>query len=302
LYLEPGIEATACARELLYVYVYVFKIVKGFDNTNMVYLCTPLIYTKIYLHCFCDYLASTPPNRNCASQKLAIKWPPVALSTTQITLSCYGLDQKKQSFSDKAILSVLLLGLDLITSHNHVWLLGAMISCDLSLDRHVSNISSSRLWHVQRSLDMDSATTLVHSSVLSCVSYCNTLLAGAPRAVTSRLQQVLNAAAFVVFSTHKYNEGLWLLQSELPLAHFAWTSCVQTWHHDILLCAQPSAWWTSVYQSLMSHQDSIFDLLLDDFWLFHDAGSAQSAHMPSRWPGLHVSLKFIDLQIVRSSS
>jgi len=98
---------------------------------NMVYLCSPsLIYTEIYLHCRCDDLASTPPNRNCASQKLAIRWPPVALNRTQITPSCYGLDQKKTIFFWQGhSLTVLLLGLGLITSRNHVWLLGAMISC-----------------------------------------------------------------------------------------------------------------------------------------------------------------------------
>ena len=33
-----------------------------------------------------------------------------------------------------------------------------------------------------------------------------------------------------------------------------------------------------------SHHDSIFALLLDDSWLFRDAGSTHLAHMPSGWP------------------
>jgi len=38
--------------------------------------------------------------------------------------------------------------------------------------------------------------------------YCNTILAGAPRTVTDKLQWVLNAAARVVTSTPKFDRGL----------------------------------------------------------------------------------------------
>jgi len=72
------------------------------------------------------------------------------------------------------------------------------------------------LRHNRRSLDMDSATTLVHAFVSSRVDYCNILLASALKVVTDRLQWVLNAAARMVSSTHKYDRGLsWLLHSEL---------------------------------------------------------------------------------------
>jgi len=63
---------------------------------------------------------------------------------------------------------------------------------------------------------MDSATTLVHAFVSSRVDYCNILLAGAPKVVTDRLQRVMNAAACVLSSTHKYDRGLSrLLHSDL---------------------------------------------------------------------------------------
>ena len=93
--------------------------------------------------------------------------------------------------------------LDLITPRDHVRLLRATISSHLSLDRHVSTITSSgfywqrQLRRVRRSLDMDSATAPVHSSVSSRVDYCNTLPAGAPKTVTNKLQPVLNYAARV---------------------------------------------------------------------------------------------------------
>jgi len=54
----------------------------------------------------------------------------------------------------------------------------------------------------------DSATTLVHAFVSPRVDYCNILLAGVPKVVTDRLQRVMNAAARVLSSTHKYDRGL----------------------------------------------------------------------------------------------
>jgi len=56
----------------------------------------------------------------------------------------------------------------------------------------------------------------VHAFVTSRVDYCNLLLAGAPKYVTDKLQQIMNAAAQVVSSTKKYDDGLThLLHSEL---------------------------------------------------------------------------------------
>jgi len=50
--------------------------------------------------------------------------------------------------------------------------------------------------------------TLVYAAVNSRIDYCNTVLAGAPRTVTDKLQRVLNAAARVVTGTRKFDRGL----------------------------------------------------------------------------------------------
>jgi len=51
---------------------------------------------------------------------------------------------------------------------------------------------------------------------MSRVDYCNLLLAGAPKSVTDKLQHVMNAAAWVVSGTKKYDHSLThLLHSEL---------------------------------------------------------------------------------------
>ena len=60
------------------------------------------------------------------------------------------------------------------------------------------------------------AAILVHAFVTSRVDYCNLLLARAPKSVTDKLQRVMNAAAWVVSGTKKYDRGLThLVHSEL---------------------------------------------------------------------------------------
>jgi len=74
------------------------------------------------------------------------------------------------------------------------------------------------LWwrRIRRSLDSDSAATLVHAFVSSRVDYCNAIFVGAPKNVTDKLQRVLNAAARIVSGTRKYDHGLTdLMHNEL---------------------------------------------------------------------------------------
>jgi len=92
----------------------------------------------------------------------------------------------------------------------------------MSFDRHVSVVSASsfywlrQLQRSRRSLDTESAVTLVHSFVASRIDYCNAVLAGVPKATTNKLQRVLNAAARVVSGTHKFDPSLSrLLHTEL---------------------------------------------------------------------------------------
>jgi len=57
-------------------------------------------------------------------------------------------------------------------------------------------------------LDSDSLATLISAVVNSRMDYCNTVLAGAPRTVTDKLQGVLNAAARVITGTRKFDRSL----------------------------------------------------------------------------------------------
>jgi len=117
------------------------------------------------------------------------------------------------------------LGDETITASDHVRLLGVTISCDLNTDKHVSNTTSSSCFYwlrqirrIRHSLEIASANTLVHAFVSSRVDGCNTVLAGSSKATTDRLQHVLNAAAWIVSGTHKFDRGLTHpLHSELGL-------------------------------------------------------------------------------------
>ena len=89
-----------------------------------------------------------------------------------------------------------------------------IISSDLSLQHHVSNMSTTAFYWlrqlrcVRRSLDSKSVATLVHAFVTSRIDQCNAILAGATKSVTDTLQRVMNAAARAVSDTRKFDHGL----------------------------------------------------------------------------------------------
>jgi len=105
------------------------------------------------------------------------------------------------------------LGANVIPPSQHVRLLGVVISADLGLEKHVSNVSATcfhhlrQLRHIRRSLSTESATTLVHAFVTFRIDYCNVVFV-APKSVTGKLQRVLNAADRVVSGTRKFDHGL----------------------------------------------------------------------------------------------
>jgi len=65
-----------------------------------------------------------------------------------------------------------------------------------------------QLRRVRQSLDTESVRTFVHAFITSRIDYCNTVLAGAPKYTTNKLQRVLNVAARLVSNTKKFDRGL----------------------------------------------------------------------------------------------
>jgi len=93
---------------------------------------------------------------------------------------------------------------DIVTASDDVRVLGVIFSSDLNLDKQTylqrlcsmfllaSSTSTS-----STSLDDESTKTLVYAFVTARVDYCNTVLAGASRSVTDRLQRVLSTVSQV---------------------------------------------------------------------------------------------------------
>ena len=68
---------------------------------------------------------------------------------------------------------------------------------------------------VRRTLDDDSIAILVHTFVTSRIDYYISLLAGAPKTSTDKLQRVINAAARIISNTRKFDRGLTPLRRDV---------------------------------------------------------------------------------------
>jgi len=162
------------------------------------------------------------------------------------------LDQDHSQSSVTVCRPSLQLGTDIVTAQDDIRLLGVTISSDLSLQRHVSNVSATafywlcQLRRVRRSLDSESVATFVHAFMSSRVDQCNALLAGATKSVTDTLQRVMNAAARVVGDTRKFDRGLTQI---LTLGRCGRSSNIQTRCHQ----AQMSAWQGSTVPCRLLH-------------------------------------------------
>jgi len=170
--------------------------------------------TQLYLHCRRGDIASaaTQLERCITDVGCWMSGNRLILNTDKTELLWVG---PRYSLHQHVLcLPELHLGHDSVVARDHVRLQGATILSDLSLDRHVSVVSASGfywLWQLgrwRRSLDTQSAATLVHSFVSSRIDYCNAVLAGAPKVTTDKLQRVMNAAARVITGTHKFDRGL----------------------------------------------------------------------------------------------
>ena len=87
--------------------------------------------------------------------------------------------------------------------------LGFTLACHLTMNAHVSNIARTcyfelrRLTSIRRFLTSTVAATLVSAFVVSRIDYCNSLLFGSTRDVTSHLQRIQNYAARVILCLPK---------------------------------------------------------------------------------------------------
>jgi hypothetical protein len=101
-------------------------------------------------------------------------------------------------------ISSLMLCDSVIESNPTVRNLGVIFDQTLSLHAHISDIckkANFQLWRIKqirKNISEECAKTLVQSSVMSLLDYCNALLFGLPAAEISRLQMVQNCAARII--------------------------------------------------------------------------------------------------------
>ena len=94
-----------------------------------------------------------------------------------------------------------------------VWNLGIYLDADVTMRSHVTAtvcVCFATLWQIssiRHSLShpalLSCWSSFVHSSFISKLDYCNTVLAAAPETLLQPLQSVLNVAAWLVFSARK---------------------------------------------------------------------------------------------------
>ena len=149
-----------------------------------------------------------------------------------------------------------------------------------------------QLRRVRRSLDTDSAATLVNAFVTFRLDYCNILqLVGSSKTVIDKLQRVMNAAAPVVSGTRKYDHGLtqllhaelyWLNVADLVTYKLGWMvyKCLQGQARDYLseLCmpvAQVAERLRSASRNLLVAQSSswIRMVVVPLLWLCQQLGT-----------------------------
>jgi len=138
---------------------------------------------------------------------------------------------------------------EIITASNHVRLLGITISSDLNPEKHTSVIVSScyywlcQLRKVRRSLDIESAKTIVHAFITSHVDCCNAVLAESQRTLltafstwwmrqlVSSLAPESSTVAWHVCFTLKYT--CWTSFNESSINWESWsTGAYKAWCHS----------------------------------------------------------------------
>jgi len=82
--------------------------------------------------------------------------------------------------------------------------LGVMLDCELSMQRHVSKVTSICFFYIRRLkqirplVGLDVTAALVSAFAVSRLDYCNAVLSGLPKSTIAPLQRAQNAAARLV--------------------------------------------------------------------------------------------------------
>jgi len=123
---------------------------------------------------------------------------PAQANTSQLISLCTRQQLDKLSVTELSLLSAR------VTISSTVHNLGFRLDSQLTMKDHISALCWSCFWQlcqlrlVRSSLTSDTAKTLVHAFISSCLKYCNSLLYSVSDGMLKKLQAVQNAAALVV--------------------------------------------------------------------------------------------------------
>jgi hypothetical protein len=145
----------------------------------------------------------------------------------------------------KPVLDPLLVGGVKVEPSISVKILGVTLDRHLNLEMHVSTVCKSAyhqihlIGKIRKFLTLSAAKTLVISTVLSRLDFCNGILAGLPGELIKRLQRVQNAAARLVLQADRRADSSTLLH------RLHWLPVRQRAHFKILTmvfrCVQGNA-------------------------------------------------------------
>ena len=88
---------------------------------------------------------------------------------------------------------------------------GVVFDSELTFAAHIRRLAGKCFYHLQqlrpvgRTLTIDTANTLVHAFITSCVDYCNSVFGNASAVHLYPLQAVLHAASRVITRKRKYD-------------------------------------------------------------------------------------------------
>ena len=138
------------------------------------------------------------------------------------------------------------IGASSVDASDNAHLLGVLISADLSFDRHVTKVAGQcfyqlrQLRSVRKSLDADSAATLIRSFISSRVDYCCSLLVGRFTAISHEQTPESDECSRPSYHEHwqVWARSVIFLASGTSLAGCARTDSVQSCCYSIPLSSQ----------------------------------------------------------------
>jgi hypothetical protein len=98
--------------------------------------------------------------------------------------------------------------------------LGVIIQSDLEMRQHVQFVSRACFFHlrqlrsIRHSVDVSTASTLIHVFISSILDYCNSLLAGSTKVVTDVLQKIQNAVARLMTGSSRWQHDIHTIRTK----------------------------------------------------------------------------------------